>query len=68
MSKLTRKDLDEMFAQGCLLQHQYDALLYMLKIEPRKDEVRPMGLDDYFTLGALVIVALAIAYYIGVQK
>lgn len=66
MSKITRKDLDELLAQGCILPHQYDSLLHMLKIEPRKDEVRPLEFDDYLNIVAMVVIAVVVAYYIGV--
>lgn len=65
MSKLTRKDLDELLAQGCISPPQHQNLMWMLKIEPRKDEVRPLTFIDYLHIGGLVLIAVAIAYYIG---
>lgn len=65
MSKLTRKDLDELLAQGCISPPQHQNLMWMLKIEPRKDEVRPLMVIDYLNICVLVASAVLIAYYLG---
>lgn len=65
MKKLRRKDLDELLAQGCISPDQYQNLLWMLKIEPRQDYVRPLNIMDYLHIVGLVLIAVMIAYYLG---
>lgn len=62
---ITRADLDEMLANGAITPIQYKNLLWMLGIEPRKDETRPLGVIDYLHIGGLLLIAVVIAYYIG---